>query len=423
MDRVPEGQKRKAIGVHCFAGGFTGGVQQVFDVVGHLERYDFGLETSRKVWGVDPVISCDPREWPRIEADICFANPKCTAWSCTTAGYSTDGHGVNARQCEGTHDVFDYALGHYPIVVLESVNQAYSTGAPLFAEYTRRAQTLGYRVAHVFVNGAMLGNAQQRRRYFYVAYPADKQFNVNVPKVSPYYPVLYDAIGHQRHRKTEPYDRKSADYHRDSYPLLHESDRHVIPNLPTGWNLNTMAEYDNAAVTDTHRKKWATRASNLPFSMHSISRCSWLRPCPTLQSSSTRLIHPWHDRPFTVGELSILMGWGDHKIPIGHNPSAQLAKGVVPAVGEWIAEQCLACLNDEWGGEEWTTRYVANTGHFDGEDSTGMLEKVIDVSNYVGQQFDYERYPEEIRKQFRTFNVNPFTGKILKSWKSIHKTA
>jgi len=418
MDDISEGKRRKAIGVHCFAGGFSGGVQQVFDVVGHLERYDFGLETSRRVWGVDPVISCDPREWARIDADMSFANCKCTAWSCTTAGYSADGHGIYAKQCEGTHDFLKYSIGYYPIIVLESVNQAYSTGKPLFDVYTEHARLEGYRVAHVFVNGAMLGNAQQRRRYFYVLYPADKQFNVNVPKVSPYYPVLFDAIGDLRRRTTEPYDRRSAEYHRDSYPLLHADDQHVIPNLPTGWNLNTLAEYDSAAVTDKHRRKWAERYSNLPFSMHSVSRCSWLRPCPTLQSSSTRLIHPWHDRPFTVGELSTLMGWGD-KIPVGHNPSAQLAKGVVPAVGEWIAEQCLACLDDDWGGEEWTTTYDWRTGQFQGEDSSGMLEKVIDVSSYVGQQFDIERYPREIWEQFRTFNVDPTTGKIKKSWKSI----
>lgn len=418
MDGVSEGQRRKAVGVHVFAGGLTGGIQQVFDVVAHLERYDFGLETSRRVWGVDPVISAPPEEWPRVDADLCFANPKCTAWSCTTAGYSSDGHGVNAKQCEGTHDVMKYAIGKYPVIALESVNQAYSTGSALFAAYTEHARLKGYRVAHVFVNGATFGSAQQRRRYFYILYPADKQFNVNLPKISSYYPVLYDVIGHVRERAVEPWDRRSADYHRDSYPLLSADDQHVIPSLPTGWNLNTLAEYDSAAVTDKHRKKWAGRYSNMPFSMHSVSRCSWLRPCPTLQSSSTRLIHPWHDRPFTVGELSMLMGWGD-KIPVGRDPVAQLAKGVVPAVGQWLAEQCLACLDDAWNGEEWTTRYDRKNGQFDGEDSRDMLEKVIDVSGYVGQQFDIERYPQEIKDQFRSFNVHPMTGKLIKSWKSI----
>jgi len=316
-------------------------------------------------------------------------------------------------------------MGQFPIIVLESVNQAYSTGRPLFAEVTQRAVTYGYRVAHVFINAATFGNCQQRKRYFYILYPRDKKFNISLPDISPYYPVLFDAIGGDMDRVTHPWDRVSDNYDADSYALLREDDRDAIPRLPTGWGLNTLAQYDFENCTARQKLKWTNRSSNMPFSMHCIYRTSWFRPCPTLQSSSTRLIHPWHDRPLTIGELAKIMGWGD-KIPVGHDPCHQLAKGVCPEVGEWIAEQCLSCLNDEWDNtddevKEWTTTYNARTGLFEGQDSSGMIEKVIDVSNYVGQQFSMDRYPKCVQKQFRRFNVDPITGKLVRSWKSVPK--
>lgn len=408
--------RRKAVGCHVFAGGFSGGIQQHFDVTHHLERHGFGLETSHKVWGVENVIDCEPHDWPRIQGDVLFGNPRCTGFSCVTAGYSSEGHGPWARQCQDIHDLMGYALGHYPIIVWESVQQAYTVGKPLLDIITQQALSLGYRIAHVFVNAAMLGNCQQRKRYFYVAYPREKRFNVSVPEdMHPYYPVLYDAIWDMRLRETTPWDRRSDEYTRDSYARLSDDDWAAIPHLPTGWGLNTLARYDYARLTDRQKGKWDLRNSDMPFSMHCIYRLPWLRPCQTLQSSSGRLVHPWHNRTLTIGELAEIMGWGD-KIPIGHDPVHQLAKGVVPAVGAWLAEQALACLNDDWGDEEWTVDDIKD-GVFRGQDSKGMDEKVIDVTRYVGQHFDVERYSSEVMHQHHRYNVDPCTGKLIKSWK------
>jgi len=355
---------------------------------------------------------------------LIYGNPRCTGFSCVTAGYSEHGHGPRARQCQDINDLMSYSLGHADVVCWESVQQAYTVGKPLLDEWTEVAKGLGYRVAHVFVNAMTFGNCQNRRRYFYVAYPADKQFNVTVPDVSPFYNTLYDVIWKDRNRETYPVHKKDfklGNCDRDGYLDLGEEHRHYMDKLPTGWCANTMGAFASNELPDSMRDIWRFRTSDMPFSMHSPFRTAWMRPCPTLKSTSSTLIHPWHHRPLTVGELSDIMGW-DGIVPVGPVPIYQIAKGIAPIVGEWIANQVDACLSDQWNGEEWSTRFNMYTGQFEGEDSTGQLEKVIDITEYYGHQFDIERYPVEAREQFHGYRVDPETGKLIKSWKKRHAT-
>jgi site-specific DNA-cytosine methylase len=334
-----------------------------------------------------------------------------------TAGYSKDAHGPFAKQCQDINDLMEYGLSQeYPYILWESVQQAYSTGKPLLDLWTERAATEGYRVAHVFVNGHTFGNAQCRKRYFYLAYPAHKKFNVSVPEVSPYYPVLHDAIWERRNRDTRPFMWRDTDYDQDSYIDLEPAEKYSVAALPSGWCLNELGRYGYEHLNEKFQGMWDRRGSNMPFSMHCISRINWMRPCPTLTSTSVRLIHPWHHRPCTIGELADIMGWSGN-YPVGPVPSLQIAKGVVPAVGEWITQQIVLCEKDNWGKDEWSTRYNHHTGTFEGEDTTGQVEKVIDVSKYYGHSFNIERYPEECQRQCHKYNVNPLTGKLERPWR------
>lgn len=416
MDGVLEVRK-EAVGCHVFAGGFTAGVKRVFDVKCQLELHDLGHRTAREVFDT-PVVHARPEEWPARRAEsLLYGNPRCTGFSVITAGYSSEAHGPFAKQCQDINDLMSYGLSQeFPVICWESVQQAYTTGKPLLDLWTERCVKAGKRVAHVFTNAATFGNAQNRKRYFYVAYPRELQFNADAPSVRRCYPVVYDAIWNRRGRAWRYFDPRSEEYDQDTAIRLSPDEEACVPHLGTGWCLNEMGKYGYDRLTPRLQRVWDYRNSDMPFSLHGITRTSWLRPSPTLTSTSIRLIHPWHDRAFTIGELADIMGW-EGKVPVGPDPSLQIAKGVVPAVGEWVAQQIESCLDDKWGGDEWTCKFDHDTGEFVGEDSRGMNEKVIDLTNYYGHQFDIERFPDEAIKQQRKFNVCPKTGKLLKPWR------
>ena len=142
-----------------------------------------------------------------------------------------------------------------------------------------------------------------------------------------------------------------------------------------------------------------------------------MRPCPTLTGGCSRLVHPYLHRPLSVLELATIMGW-EGCVPIGPNPWGQIAKGVCPAVAEWVAQQCARCLDDEWGGEDWESSFDAKTGQFDGRDTKYADVKVMNFTQYHGRLFDRERYPEECDRQWHRFNVDE-EGRLKRPWKEL----
>jgi len=396
--------KRKAVGIHVFAGGFTVGVQRVFDVAHQLEAHGFGLETAEAMCNLK-CINDEEAKWPDVEGEFAFGNPRCTGFSTITSGYDETAHGPWSKQTCDIHQLCEYAAGRYDIVIWESVQQAYTVGKPLL-DYLRD-EIFGpkhYRVAHVFVNAGSFGNAQQRKRYFFVAYRDDRNFNVTPPTIDPYYATMYDAIYSLRERETKKWWPTDLDYEFDSYNELSADEEECIKRLPNGWCLNRMGRHAPEFLTPKYRFTWDTRTSDLPFSLHSVVRTNWLRPSPTLHSSASRFIHPHLDRPLTIGEISTIMGWP--RIPIGKNPIGQIVKGIVPDVGQWLAEQALSYLNNEWGDDDFESSYNPITMTWEGRDTTGAIEKNFDLTKYVGSQFDMERYPSDVVEQVRNSRFN-----------------
>lgn len=383
-----------AVGIHVFAGGFTMGVQRVMNVKCQLEQHGFGQETCEALCKV-PFVNVPSADWPDVEAQFAYGNPRCTGFSTITAGYDSDTHGPWAKQCEDIHTLCRYAAGRFDVIVWESVQQAFSTGRPLL-DYIRDEYFVpkGYRIAHVLINAASFGNAQQRKRYFFVAYRDNLKFNIEPPLLaSPYEPVLWDAIKHLRGRETHE-EVRGEGYDFDTYTRLGPDEAALVPHMPNGWCMNAMAEFAYEIIPESMKRVWDTRASNMPFSMHCVSRLCYFRPCSTLHSSCGRWLHPEYDRPITYGELSTVMGWPD--IPRGNGPCAQMAKGVVPDVGEWLAKQAQHCLNGYWGTDDWESTYNPNTCTWDGDDATGKVEKTFNLTKYCGHVFDIERFPQEL---------------------------
>jgi len=376
----------KALGVHVFAGGFTAGVMRKMDVVAQLEIHNFGRDTVEKKLKL-PFINADRWEdWPLIkDCDLIFGNPRCTGFSCITAGQGENTHGPWAKQTKDVHDFCRYVAAAQPqVAVWESVQQAFTVGRPLL-DYIRDEIIVpaGYRIAHLFINSAMFGNSQNRRRYFFVAYKRNLKFNAEVPKLPKYKATLTEAIALLASRKTNEarLGREGEPYNADSSLLLSCREAAVVPHLATRQCLNNFAKTQLTLLREVCPKyadTYETRISERPFSMHCIRRLDWDRQCPTLHSSCSRLIHPDLNRALTVRELATIMGWSH--VPVGDLPVCQIVKGVVPAVGQWLAEQVEHSLNKDWS-TDWETKYNHHTGYWDGQ-YTEADEKIIDMTHY-----------------------------------------
>lgn len=384
----------KAVGIHVFAGGFSMGVQRACNLTCQLETHGFGRETMEKIVKV-PFINDKQANWPDIrDAQFCFGNPRCTGFSTITSGYGEDVHGPAAKCTVDIHQLCNYAAGRFDVIVWESVQQAYSVGKPLLDYLVKEVfEPKHYRVAHVFINAASFGNAQQRKRYFFVAYRDDRNFNIVPPDISSYYNTVHGAIGHLKDRETHAgklYGDHEYDF--DTYVDLSDDEWAVVPHLPNGWCMNIFAKYRTHLLPPRMMTTWKLRASDMPFSMHCIGRINYNRPSPTIHSSACRMIHPELDRPLTVGELATIMGWPD--IPVGSAPSAQIAKGVVPDVGQWLAEQAILCIDNHWGKDDFESSFNDNTGEWEGRDceSERPLEKVFNMTKFVGK--DYRHYDD-----------------------------
>lgn len=383
-------EQLKAVGVHVFAGGFTLGVRRVMDVVGQLEVFGLGRDTTCSL-GINRV---EPQDgWAdfvrehRGRVAFCYGNPRCSSFSCVTGGGPCSDYSqskgpyakqtVDIRQlCRvGTELECDY-------VAWESVQAAYTSGRPLIDELIGETfRPRGYRVAHVFVNVAAFGSAQRRRRYFFVAHRG-RPFNVFLDPA--------DIASRQRTvRDTLPsacFTVAPRDIHRMSegfepweYPVFgggSEQDT-VLGSLREGEDLYGLARRDPeelARVAPSMALAWKRRTSDLPFSLHCPRRLEWDSWCPTLVSSCCHLVHPSCPRRLTVGECSALAGWPAGCWPVGPLPYAQLAKGVVPAAGEWLARQVL--LSTEHDDGEWSIEVLPD-GSVNYEDAGGAEERVI----------------------------------------------
>jgi site-specific DNA-cytosine methylase len=393
----------KAIGIHVFAGGFSMGVKEVMPVECQLEVHGFGTESAEQVAGV-PVINAKFEKWPKLKAEFAFGNPRCTGFSTITSGYGEDTHGAFAKQTCDIQELCKYSAGKFDIVVWESVQQATTVGRPLIDWAIKDCfKPKKYRIAHVFINAASFGNVQQRKRYFFVAYRNDKQFNIMPPTISPWKPMLYDAIYSLRNRESNEVKANSIDYNFDSHLEITPDEKATLPHLPNGWDVNTLARYHYDVLPQRWKDVWDFRASDMPFSLHCMHRANWLRPSATMHSGAGRIVHPDLDRPLTIGELSRIMGWPD--IPRGKMPIPQLAKGIVPAVGTWLAEQAKLYLDGFWGNEDWESVYNPFNCEWEGDNANGTLEKTFDMTQFIGHQFDIERYPHDLRTQSHRFDV------------------
>jgi site-specific DNA-cytosine methylase len=387
----------KAVGIHCFAGGFTLGVRDVVPVVGQLEIHNFGVDTC-KAAGIEFMNAENWEAWNDYRSkwegcSFCFGNPRCTSFSSFSSGANSTVRGPEAKPTQDIWDLCRFGVSaNLDVIAFESVQQCYTVGRPLLDRLRDELfAPRHYRIAHVFVCTAAEGNAQKRRRYFFVAYHDDRRFNVLKPELAEYGVTVGDVLG-QPHlvsmtpRECHLYGKRNYNYDASCYTRLTADESDMLPYLEQGWDFNRLGHTykdDLRKVNMMYYKRWRERVSDIPFSLHCPTRLRWNGRSPTISSTSGRFIHPLRDRPLTVGEIAALMGWPKGHIPVGPDPVAQIGKGVVPATGRWLAEQIVLCLNDDWATEDFESSYNHINATWYGGDATGKLEKAFNLTCYI----------------------------------------
>jgi site-specific DNA-cytosine methylase len=118
----------EAVGVYIFAGGFTIGMSDTFNIRGHLEDGMFGVPTFKANFPRVPVWT-NPDRWPVAKfqgIDVVYGNPPCAPWS--PVGRSMR-HGSENWRTDANVDcarrLIEYGLKVQPTIwVMESVSRS-----------------------------------------------------------------------------------------------------------------------------------------------------------------------------------------------------------------------------------------------------------------------------------------------------------
>ena len=370
-------QSATALGVHVFMGALTAGVMESFNVKAQLETFDLGektVEHNLKIPFIHAPAFDGKPSWRDVAdgfhgVDLVYGNPRCTGFSALGHGCSEDAHGAWAAPTIDMRQLFEVASWLRPtLICAESVQQFGTVGRALM-EWLVEKHGDGYRVAEGYHNAAMFGNAQHRRRVFFIFYREDLQL--------PVYEVTEQLLHKDRHRvifdviggywNTTGYlvdealaikgEKTLYDYsitqddletwrHGDLrghyYETCDYEDVQVLyPLIKEDWSLNDISTEDLAMSCERlHR----VRKRGSSFSFHATRRLHRYKHCPVIYSGSGHYLHPEFDRPLTVLELQRLMGFDEAWTVLGPAPISQLGKGVCLQVARWIGSLLKASL-------------------------------------------------------------------------------
>lgn len=316
----------KALGVHIYAGGFTLGMRQHFEILGQLESTAFGAATVRRNMPEVPVF-VGKESWPKASylreagVDLVYANPPCAIWSIANSRSSHDGWKTDPRTRD-TEDFFDLVAELQPkVAVVESVPRSLTVGKEFYESHAARLLEQGYAVTSAVTNAQFHGVPQDRRRVFFVAHKVDLDFRLAEPRST--------TVGEALTQSGEP-----------------------------RWN-NPIPEKWSDLVRQTPQ---GSQARAVYFGLNPDARSGpgnrLRRPalaglCP-IPTGWPELIHPTEHRHLDPVELQALSGYPRDYYFVAKNGVEhvyQLNRAVLPPVGEWIAglvarglDQGIPCL-------------------------------------------------------------------------------
>lgn len=326
----------KAVGTHIFAGGFTWGVKDHFDVEAVLEKDKYGVATAeanmpdiRHVVGYDrwpaELDRLKPQEW-----DFVYGNPPCAAWSnagaATKKGRTWDSSSL--PECTLKH--FELLEQLRPKVwAWESVQRAWTVGRDFVDALAIRARDLGYSVTILLHDAQNVGVPQKRQRFFFVAHRVP--FNAIPP-------------GHDDVSKT--IDEALRELNDPGEPLERNLGKHraILDAVRQGENLS--GAWDR--LTPKDQQVVGTRGQMVGRPPFTIKRARSGQPAPVVMHE---ILHPTEARGLSIKELAYLCGFPAMYEFVGANDAGQIGRGVCPPVGRWLAASVKKSIED-FGGRD-----------------------------------------------------------------------
>ncbi len=407
-----------AVDVQGFAGGFTLGMAQAgFELVGKREmKGGFGVancEANRHLLGENwKTESCDPADWTRVDADVVFGNPPCSAWSVMS---TKEFRGAESPILHCTQAFVDYAARVMPqVAVFESVQQARTK--PDGLEFMRKLRVdmeektgVKWTLYHVRHNAYSVGGCAQRRRYFWVV--SRIPFGIEIPKYDRY-PTLNDAIADLSSLEStwsaQPYQtdggwwsepRRSSTGLVDGHSWIDNPLTKRIRDLLAG--TEWLQRDDVAKVARRHYEQHGHLPESWRYSEEKLVKQNFFmgfttpvrwpgdEPARVITGGGlVMVVHPTEPRTITHRETARILGFPDDwKIePLRGVSGLNMTwgKGITVDCGRWIGEWISAALDGNPG---------THTGELLGED-----EYDIDVTNVWKTSWYSGHRPQLTRK-------------------------
>ena len=325
----------KALGVYIYAGGFSLGVREHFEVVGHLEDGPFGVQTVRYNLPEIQVYE-EPAMWPLDrfqDLDLLYGNPPCSPWSNARqverskqpAGYDhfaswrTD---VNVRFTETLFDVLDCLRPK--VFVWESTNSTFVRGTELIQEKVDWCVDHGYQVYLVLIDASRLNLPQLRRRFFFFV---ASRFKLGWDKPN-----------------GKPSTVREAWSGRDEVPGKVAGNRgvHVMELVKRYKNVRSCL---NRLYTQFYLPSLEDPSMAVKKPPFCLKRVAFDQPSYTVLGAPD-IIHPTQDRFLTVKEQQLLCGYPESYEFQGSvaKQYQQVGKAVMPPVAAWLARGIKASL-------------------------------------------------------------------------------
>lgn len=337
--------KPDALGVFIYAGGFTLGVRNHFNVVAHLEDGPFGRATVKHNLP-EIEINSTPGTWKetydalRGSIRLTFSNPPCAPWSM--AGRAVAGN----RGLTNSDDRVKCVFQSYEVFesvrsdawIWESVARTAQAGRPVIEQLAERGARRGYKTTVVVFEGMDLGIPQARKRTFVV------QHNFHIEWERPNKPrrVVRDVL-------TEDLVFTDADM-----ASMSAAERAIIPHtIPGGSLRDTFNQIHDTPLVHPDRTVIRGRPSFIRRRLH------WDRPSFTVVGGP-HLFHPDEDRILSVQEVAAICCYPKEYSFIGskNDRYAQIAKAVLPPAGEWIAGNIRRGLDEDYEVDDQNLRYI-----------------------------------------------------------------
>lgn len=319
-----------ALAADVFAGGFALGVGRHFNVLAHFEENNYGVRTARHNFPGRPII-VGKDNWPideyRDKVDFVFANPPCAAWS--VAGYTktrgpdkwrTDPRVECSRCCAQLRRKLRPA-----VYATESVTQLWSKGREFAEELARDAAEDGYSTTVLLHDAQHLGLPQVRRRVFLVQHRVEfRPIMPNwAPPPSPLDVLPDKPIGEPMWEKPKYFTAKRLAQVKPGERLVHF------------WERKHPEEKRERNAQGNVKGRPSYGHYRLPVEG------------PGGAVVGYNIVHPTEHRFISTEEMQLLSGFplDFHFTPKGPNArAAEIARGVCPTVGEWLARGVKASI-------------------------------------------------------------------------------